>query len=724
MSGLLAVLLAVVPVTVPQRGVVAEPSAPFAMVQYGTDGCIEVGVRPDSPYNQPRPFIDPAGADLSGGYPAYGYDPSGLTPTSGTNACRYKFFREYPPADLTKPDATAYCVQWAAGQRSTTGYDPEPADGRIANDGYVRRIIADNWPAADQPVVPAQLVAKPVAKTVNAQRSGAVAMAIHYFTDGVVMPPNYQTPALYEAVKTVVDRALAAGPLDAPADPTPTIDGPNGGRAGELIGPYTLGANATGNVTVTVTGAEAFTDAAGTTPFTSGGTIPAGGMLWLRAVGAGEAVIKVSGQVSAGPGTRMDPDPAHKVQSMEITQPTDMTGKSSKKVAITATDPPRVTSRASSTFLETGQGVTDTLFVSGLTGRGTLTATLFGPVPTVGGGCSAVAWDDVAALPVRREYDPVDVSGDTTVTTPQEMIDRSGCYSFGVVLDPAAGDSVTVAPGDAAETFHAVPKVVPPPYLVSTRVSARKIAVRGSIVDHITIRGLLPGRSLTVTPTLYGPLVPRDGSCAGIDWRAPGLPIAARFTPITVSGDTTVSTPARRLTRAGCYGFDAVTTTTQLTGGLVPVGHGLGLPAETVQVVPQPKLKIVKRLRPAWPRMGKTARYTVTITNPGDVTRAHSTVRDDLSGVLDDGSYRRDAKATSGRITYRRPVLSWTGDLRPGQTVTLTYSFTLNRSGGDHRLVNKVIGPRASTCPAHGHRGRACGRSVPIVPGAEKPPLF
>jgi hypothetical protein len=78
-------------------------------------------------------------------------------------------------------------VQWAAGQRSGTGYDPQPWDGTIRNAGYVRRILTDYWPAKDAPAVPG-----PSTKVINNQRSGTVAMAIHYFTDGVVLPPNYR----------------------------------------------------------------------------------------------------------------------------------------------------------------------------------------------------------------------------------------------------------------------------------------------------------------------------------------------------------------------------------------------------------------------------------------------------------------------------------------------------------------------------------------------------
>lgn len=285
----------------------------------------------------------PAGHDVTSGYPEFGYDTAGFTQTSGTNACRYNFRDKDPRLDPSSVIiGSAYCVQWAAGQLSGTGYDPEPESGTVRNAGYVRRILRNYWPATNLPVVP---FTNPT--VINRQRSGTVAMAIHYFTDGVVMPPNYRDPALYEVVREIVNDVLAAGPLPPPADPTPTIDGPNGGDSGQLIGPFTIGANATGDVTVTVTGAEAFTDAAGTQPFTSGSSLPPGGQLWLSSTAPGTAAIKAVGPVLADIGTLMVGDPSKKVQSMMLAEPITLNGKSDKQVSIAPGEPPRISSEVS-----------------------------------------------------------------------------------------------------------------------------------------------------------------------------------------------------------------------------------------------------------------------------------------------------------------------------------------------------------------------------------------
>jgi hypothetical protein len=192
------------------------------------------------------------------------------------------------------------------------------------------------------------------------------------------------------------------------------------------------------SVTVTVTGAEAFTDAAGTQPFPSGSSLPPGGQLWLRSAVAGEAV------------------------------------------------------------------------------------------------------SDVGSLPVARVFDPVTVFDDSSIDTPSLVLDEPGCYSFGASVDPLVGDSAGFPPGAEAETLRVLPKVIPPPFTVTTHASSSVTTAGTRIFDLVTVSGLglLPGRSIIVTSTVYGPLPPgSDGTCSGIGWEAADLPIAARLAPFRVDGN-------------------------------------------------------------------------------------------------------------------------------------------------------------------------------------------
>ncbi|MFP3380461.1 hypothetical protein SB767_29515, partial [Bacillus sp. SIMBA_069] len=75
---------------------------------------------------------------------------------------------------------------------------------------------------------------------------------------------------------------------------------------------------------------------------------------------------------------------------------------------------------------------------------------------------------------------------------------------------------------------------------------------------------------------------------------------------------------------------------------------------------------------------GTKVTYTVTVTNTGTAactTASPASFTDDLTGVLDDATYDNDA---TGGATYAAPTLSWSGPLPVGQTVTVTYSVTVN----------------------------------------------
>lgn len=567
----------------------------FAAVQYGTNGCIEVGARPDAPYNQPRPFIAPADYDLLSGYPAAGYDTGEYTQTSGTNSCRYNF-RDHDGNVI----GSAYCVQWAAGQQTGTGYDPEPSDGTIRNIGFVRRILAEYWPATNAPAVPSTN-----ATVINRQRSGTVAMAIHYFTDGVVMPSDYQAPGLYDVVKGVVDEVLAKGPLDEPGDPTPTIEGPDGGTTGEFIGPFTIGANATGPVTVTVEGAEAFTDAAGTEPF-AGGDLAPGDRLWIRADAAGDVTIKAVGPVVADIGTMMVPDPSVKVQRMMLAAPLTLEGKAAHPVEITPPPPtPALSTQVAAALIETGAETVDDVTVTGLAdaSAATVTSTLYGPV-SPSGGCDGVDW---ASAPVLRAFAPVAITGGGTHRTPAVVLDEPGCYSFGTVLEPAGGTAVELPPGSANEIVRVVRKVVPPPFSITTAASDNEILSGDTVTDEITVSGLLPGQGMTITPVLFGPIAPdAKKGCAGADWSA-GPPVHKLFDPVAITGNTTFTTPKVTLTAPGCYGFAATVTNKLVTGGEVPVHHSLGAAAEVVRVLGRPVLPVTGTSDPRTAALGVAA---------------------------------------------------------------------------------------------------------------------
>ena len=117
-----------------------------------------------------------------------------------------------------------------------------------------------------------------------------------------------------------------------------------------------------------------------------------------------------------------------------------------------------------------------------------------------------------------------------------------------------------------------------------------------------------------------------------------------------------------------------------------------------------PALTIVKTASAATAVPGQTVTYTVTVTDSGQTPYTGATLTDPLAGVLDDAAYNGDAAATAGSVSYAAPNLTWTGNLSPGGSATITYSVTVNNPDtGDKMLTNTVTSPTAgSNCPAGG----------------------
>ncbi|MCP2638277.1 GEVED domain-containing protein [Microbacterium sp. HD4P20] len=92
--------------------------------------------------------------------------------------------------------------------------------------------------------------------------------------------------------------------------------------------------------------------------------------------------------------------------------------------------------------------------------------------------------------------------------------------------------------------------------------------------------------------------------------------------------------------------------------------------------------------------VGDTVAYTVTVTNDGEgdyTDQEPAVAQDDLIGVIDDATYNGDATASDGSVSYAAPILTWTGALAAGDSVTFTYTVTVTNAG-DHVLEN-AAGP-------------------------------
>ena len=115
---------------------------------------------------------------------------------------------------------------------------------------------------------------------------------------------------------------------------------------------------------------------------------------------------------------------------------------------------------------------------------------------------------------------------------------------------------------------------------------------------------------------------------------------------------------------------------------------------------------------------GAVVGYTLTATNAGDTALTGVQLTDPLTGILDDAVYNGDATAGGGAVGYTAPTLTWTGDVPAGETVTITYSVTVNTAiTGDQILDGSVVSAEPSesnNCLA----GSTDVRCVSIVPVA------
>ncbi|WP_166375844.1 DUF11 domain-containing protein [Aeromicrobium phragmitis] len=123
-----------------------------------------------------------------------------------------------------------------------------------------------------------------------------------------------------------------------------------------------------------------------------------------------------------------------------------------------------------------------------------------------------------------------------------------------------------------------------------------------------------------------------------------------------------------------------------------------GLPCDEVGYE-LPRLSVTKSANATEiPAVGERVTYTVRAENTGTApyTPARpAVVIDDLSEVLDDATI--DTATITADVgadpSYAEPLISWVGELAPGQAVTITYDVTYTGEG-DTELINVAFGPQ------------------------------
>ena len=248
----------------------------------------------------------------------------------------------------------------------------------------------------------------------------------------------------------------------------------------------------------------------------------------------------------------------------------------------------------------------------------------------------------------------------------------------------------------------------------------------------ITDSGQTPYTGAVVTDDLTGVLgdAVYDGDAAAtagsVSYAAPDLTWTGNLSP----GDSATVTYSATVDNPDTDGKLMVNTvTSSAAGSTCPPGTTSG-PCQVTIPVLTPALTIVKTASAATAVPGQTVTYTVTVTDSGQTPYSGATVADDLTGVLGDAAYNGDAAATAGVVSYASPDLTWTGDLSPGDSATVTYSVTVNNPDtGGHVLANTVTSTAAgSNCPS-GSTDPRCSVTVTVSqltidssPPARRPP--
>ncbi|WP_217182996.1 isopeptide-forming domain-containing fimbrial protein [Streptomyces sp. AC495_CC817] len=173
---------------------------------------------------------------------------------------------------------------------------------------------------------------------------------------------------------------------------------------------------------------------------------------------------------------------------------------------------------------------------------------------------------------------------------------------------------------------------------------------------------------------------------------APGQVITITYS-VVVDEDAAGSQIANRVTASGTP-----------PGPFEPI-----VPPAVVTENPVPGFVVGKTADPASGSVvepGQVIEYTVTGRNTGATALDPASISDDLSGVLAHAGYNDDiatsidgTPVTSGAASISGATLSWAGALQPGQTVTITYSVTVDDDASGEVLRNTASGTATPTAP-------------------------
>ena len=262
------------------------------------------------------------------------------------------------------------------------------------------------------------------------------------------------------------------------------------------------------------------------------------------------------------------------------------------------------------------------------------------------------------------------------------------------------------------------------PALTITKTANAATTTPGSAVQYtitVTDTGQTPYTGAAVTDDLTGVLddMAYNGDAAAttgtVSYASPVLTWTGDLSP----GGTAIITYSVTVNNPDLGDKQPVNTAASADpGSTCPPSDPTPTCTATVTVL-VPGLTITKTADVSTATPGSAVHYTITVADTGQTPYTGAVVTDNLSGVLDDAAYDGDAATATGTFSYTSPTLTWTGDLSPGGTATITYSVTVsNPDTGNDMLVNTVTSAApGSTCPTSGTGGSPCSVTVGVIAG-------
>lgn len=229
------------------------------------------------------------------------------------------------------------------------------------------------------------------------------------------------------------------------------------------------------------------------------------------------------------------------------------------------------------------------------------------------------------------------------------------------------------ADGDDNDNIDDEDGVSDPIYSVAGSPTEAEVFVTNNTTQPATLAGWLD--------------INRDGTF-GADERAPLVTV-----PANTSDTYTVTFPANA-------SIDDTFARFRVFAGEVadpqPIGFASGGEVEDYQVLAG-SVRYEKTVTPqdvTELEPGQVFTYVITAENTGSAPLTDLSFTDSLAEVVDDATYQGNITADVGTASFNAPdEITWSGDLTPGQTATISYSVEINNPlTGDGSMTNGVVG--------------------------------